>query len=217
MYSSAAHSHATPQVNPDNAFRTNFMRYVVKTDESQPADMLLQTHLGGQYNSLAAKQEAAVKLYSSNKVYAQMNRALRDDSAAGLQAFGGLVNLTMSPFSLQAMRQKASEPLLKPFVGKVWRACTLSEPEQATYQVGGVITWQAFSSTSMRPNSWPGNTIFEIHCSKTLEAKLVLGLEDDFHVPASIRHLSQFSSESEVLYHRAAARSARRQTVDSGA
>eukprot|EP00438_Fugacium_kawagutii_P024329 Skav216813 [mRNA] locus=scaffold135:101404:102510:- [translate_table: standard] len=132
-----------------------------------------------------------------------MNQALRNDDVNGLKEYGSLINLTMQPFSFDAM-QKAGA-LLTPFVGTVWRGCKLSEADQSKYYVGNVILWEGFSSTSNSSKSaFGGNCIFEIHCNKCWEAAKcdAKGLEDgcDIFVPAQIQHLSHYPNENEVLY-----------------
>lgn len=129
--------------NPEAGFKPNFLKFVVVTDKSKPFHHFLP---GCDAKPPLKQQEDAVRLYSGNSVYQQMNQALRNDDVNGLQNYGSLINLTMQPFSFDAM-QKAGA-LLTPFVGTVWRGCTLSQADQSKYYVGNVILWEGFSSTS---------------------------------------------------------------------
>ena len=108
-------------------------------------------------------------LYTGNSVYQEINQALRKDDGEGLKTYGSLINLTMQPFSSYAMQQPHS--LLKPFVGTVWRGCSLSKNDALKYHVGNVVHWEGFSSTSKKKlSAFGGNFIFEIHCNKCFTA-----------------------------------------------
>ena len=182
-------------------FKPNFLRFVVSTSQSKPSSYFLGDIQG---KSQEEKHRAAIHLYSGNSVYSQMNKALREDDMMGLKEFGSLVNLTMQPFSFSAMQAPCS--VLKPFFGTVWRGCNLSKTDLKKYQVGEVVLWEGFSSTSCKPGSaFGGNVVFEIHCSKALmqlpkNEKQPQGTQQDLFVPAQIHHISAYPQESEVLY-----------------
>ena len=198
-------------------YRPNFVKFVLSSAGKHYAHFLPNV------SNKAALEEAAIRLYSGNTVYARMNQALRDDDVDGLWEYGGLIKLTMQPFGFDAMQSQGS--VLKPYVGIVWRGCRLSSSVLSKYQVGQMVIWEGFSSTSSaKKSAFGGNVAFEIHCNKALEAlKLKPGgevsldgevheshptsstsagphVKNDFFVPAQIHHLSQYPNENEVLY-----------------
>ena len=186
----------------DIIFKPNFRKFVVVTKESIPVRNFLQ---GCDAKPVLERQKDAVRLYTGNSVYQNINQALRKDDGEGLKTYGSLINLTMQPFSFYAMQQLDS--LLKPFVGTVWRGCSLSKHDELKYHAGNVVCWEGFSSTSKKKASaFGGNFIFEIHCNKCLMAvqrrngQNCIGNAREFFVPACIQHLSQYPSEDEVLY-----------------
>ncbi|CAK9051787.1 unnamed protein product [Durusdinium trenchii] len=189
----------TPQESKPK-FKPNFVKFVISTSSSKPYEHFLGNARG---KAMVEKWKAAIRLYSENSVYAQMNQALRHDDMTGLKEYGSLINLTMQPFGLSAMK---THSVLKPFVGTVWRGCNLSSSDLQKYEVGEVVLWEAFSSTSTSPSSaFKGNVVFEIHCNKALEVQKgdeheLKDLFNDLIVPAQIHHLSKYPNENEVLY-----------------
>lgn len=109
----------------DHGLKPNFKKFVVVTDQSTPIDHFLP---GCGAKPLLDQQKDAIRLYSGNSVYQQMNQALRKDDQTGLKTYGSLINLTMQPFSFAAMQKPGS--LLTPYVGTVWRGCQLSKFDQ---------------------------------------------------------------------------------------
>ena len=185
-----------------SGFKPNFLKLVMSTDSANQCLPVNQFLPGSAAKPLVDQQKDAIHLYSGNSVYQQMNQALRKDDENGLKSFGSLINLTMQPVCFDAMQKPDS--VLKPFVGTVWRGCTLSSADQNQYHQGNVVVWEGFSSTSKTSTSaFGGNCIFEIHCSKCLMQAQNNGQglkTKDFFVPAQIQHLSQFPKEDEVLY-----------------
>ena len=188
--------------NAGSGFKPNFLKFVVGKDSGNQCLPVSHFLPGSAAKPLVDQQKDAITLYSGNSVYQQMNQALRQDDENGLKYFGLLVNLTMQPFCFDAMQKPDS--VLKPFVGTVWRGCTLSFADQNQYHQGNVVVWEGFSSTSKASTSaFGGNCMFEIHCSKCLmEAQSNgQGLKaKDFFVPAQIQHLSHYPNEDEVLW-----------------
>ena len=164
-------------------YRPNFVKFVLSSAGKHYAHFLPNV------SNKAALEEAAIRLYSGNTVYAQMNQALRDDDVDGLWEYGGLIKLTMQPFGFDAMQSQGS--VLKPYVGIVWRGCQLSSSALSKYQVGQMVIWEGFSSTSSaKKSAFGGNVAFEIHCNKALEA---LKLK-----PGSATPLGEVSLDGEV-------------------
>ena len=188
--------------NTDDRFKPNFRKFVVVTQESFPVNYFLP---GCDAKPVLERQKDAIRLYTGNSVYQEINQALRKDDGEGLKTYGSLINLTMQPFSSYAMQQPDS--LLKPFVGTVWRGCSLSKNDALKYHVGNVVHWEGFSSTSKKKlSAFGGNFIFEIHCNKCFTAvqrsngQNCIGNAKEFFVPARIQHLSHYPNEDEVLY-----------------
>ena len=181
----------------EDIFKPHFRKFVVVTQESFPVTYFMP---GYDSKPVLERQKVAVRLYTGNSVYQEINQALRKDDKKGLKTYGSLINLTMQPFSFYAMQQPDS--LLKPFVGTVWRGCALSKADQAQYHAGNVVLWEGFSSTSKtKASAFGGNFIFEIHCNKCFTGvQNFTGNAKEFFVPASVQHVSSYPKEDEVLY-----------------
>ena len=113
----------------------NFEKYVLKgtcktagVTASDSFDAGIALHPVGSKE----RQVRAIRLYSGNRVYAGMNKALREDSPTGLAHYGLLIKETVQPFAFASMQQNQS--VLKPFLGTVWRGMQLSAEDQAKYQ-----------------------------------------------------------------------------------
>ena len=183
--------------NTNDMFKPNFRKFVVVTQESVPVRDFLP---GCDAKPVLERQKDAVPLYTGDSVFQEINQALRKDDGGGLKTYGSLINLTMQPFSSDAMQQPGA--LLKPFVGTVWRGCSLSKNDELKYHAGNVLRWEGFSSTSKKKAfAFGGNCIFEIHCNKCFTAvQNFPGNASAFFVPACVKHVSSYPNEDEVLY-----------------
>lgn len=70
-------------------------------------------------------------------------------------------------FAFKHIMNDALDKMPKYDGDKVWRKIGLTPSQQAMYEPGKIVHWQAFSSTSKNSNTWSGNTHFTIHKPKS--------------------------------------------------
>ena len=65
-------------------YKPNFRKFVLETDEADPCEHFFA---GGMQESEEKQWEEAIRLYTGDSVYSEMNRALREDDEDGLRSW----------------------------------------------------------------------------------------------------------------------------------
>jgi len=206
----------------------NFKKYVLEHPEecTHSPEHFVRTHLNKMDSEdvlsrreLKVRQIDAVKIYTGNGLYAQLNRDLRFDNdvnagnpKSGLKYYGRYISMAMSALSY---RYKDTSHFT-PYSGIVTRGMS-GIPQNVIdndYAVDKLITWPNFSSTSyIASASFGGNVKFEININPNLflklsntdpakdnpeQAKLREKMKNQFF-PAKVDDISSYKVEKEVL------------------
>ncbi|CAJ1368795.1 unnamed protein product [Effrenium voratum] len=144
------------------------------------------------------RKKVLVKLYTSNKIYPRLNKAMYTDDAEELRRHAPYIRALRGVF-----KRGQSDPLpgFNFFIGsakKLVKRCELTKEQAEVYQINQKVCWPAFFSTSEADKG--GNDAFTgltfcIRCRDSTEDPN----EIQGYFPASIKPWSCFPDENEVL------------------
>ncbi|CAK9110661.1 unnamed protein product [Durusdinium trenchii] len=135
------------------------------------------------------EDEWAIKCYTSNGYYGELNYALRADDSFLLRKHARLINCLRHCVRSHNERYR------------VYRGVQLPSSEHEFYQVGKLFLWPGFTSasrsevTAMAFGSWGGGQ------GNTVLFKIELGLSSGCTYSRDISHMSNYPSEQEVLLY----------------
>jgi len=167
-------------------------------DHSATADSFAFKHASVKLSSdINKRQKQLLWIYTSNKIFSQLNSCLRTDNEDYMKLSAGYIYELREVF-------RTDKSILKFFKGTAYRGIRIEKPaiffKDNNYKKDEELVWASFTSTSVKKKAAQSfghgamSISYEIRCSANIYGKKAT------YAPADIAPYSDYPKEAEVLF-----------------